>query len=223
MDSNYRSNTGTGKSSAAAAPQLTGEAAAEFQQGINLLLSRWTALQMAVQSEWGGPQSRLKSQQLELDLFSLLAGSKERVYMDDVEDLLDDSMLSLGTEIADGSIEEIAEKLMFMHEECLKGDFSSIQRLRATNPPPGAATHVTQIQASSDSDSDDNEDSDNGNGPNDGSSKMVVDVPQSHSVMNREEMMVDESIPQEPAETEDGWTVVASKRNREGILSLRGA
>ena len=160
MDSNYRSNTGTGKSSAAAAPQLTGEAAAEFQQGINLLLSRWTALQMAVQSEWGGPQSRLKSQQLELDLFSLLAGSKgfqfrlnflnfffenefskflrfsvvyfcllefslifsvfssffnfigkfgcsERVYMDDVEDLLDDSMLSLGTEIADGSIEEV--------------------------------------------------------------------------------------------------------------------
>ncbi|XP_027176073.1 pre-rRNA-processing protein TSR2-like isoform X3 [Coffea eugenioides] len=176
MDSNYRSNTGTGKSSAAAAPQLTGEAAAEFQQGINLLLSRWTALQMAVQNEWGGPQSRLKSQQLALDLFSLLAGSKEKVYMDDVEDLLDDSMLSLGTEIADGSIEE--------------------------------------IQASSDSDSDDNEDGDNGNLPNDGSSKMVVDVPQSHSVMNREEMMVDESIPQQRAETEDGWTVVASKRNR---------
>lgn len=63
-------------SSAAAAPPLTAEAAAEFQEGINLLLSRWTALQMAVQNEWGGPQTRLKSQQLALDLFSLLTRSK---------------------------------------------------------------------------------------------------------------------------------------------------
>lgn len=208
MDSNYQSNTSS-RNSSAAAPRLTAEAAAEFQEGINLLLSRWTALQMAVQNEWGGRNSRLRSQQLALDLFSLLTDSKEKVYIDDVEDFLDDSMLSLDTEVADGSIEEIAEKLMLMHEECLEGDFSSIQRLRATIPPPGAATHVTQIQASSDSDSDDN-----GNLRNDGSSKMVVDDPQSHSVMNGEEMMVDESRPQEPAETEDGWTVVAPKRNR---------
>ncbi|KAL3533186.1 hypothetical protein ACH5RR_006707 [Cinchona calisaya] len=196
----------SGGSSSVASPPLTAEAAAVFQEGINLLLSRWTALQMAVQNEWGGPHTRLKSQQLALDLFLLLARSKEKVYIDDVEDFLDDSMLSLGVEIADGSIEEIAEKLMLMHEECLEGDFSSIQRLRATNPP--------QIQSSSSSSNDNDDDGDNGNFVDDDSTNMLVDVPQSHSIMNSGEMMVEESSTQKPAEAEDGWTVVASRRNR---------
>ncbi|KAL3502952.1 hypothetical protein ACH5RR_037401 [Cinchona calisaya] len=81
-------------------------------------------------NEWSGLHTRVKSQPLILDLFSLLARSKENVCIDDVEDFLNDSMLSLGVEIADDNIEEIEEKLMLMQEECLEGDFSSIQRLR---------------------------------------------------------------------------------------------
>ena len=56
--------------------QISAESAAQLQEGINLLLSRWSALQMAVENEWGGHDSRLKSHQLAADIFSWLTQSK---------------------------------------------------------------------------------------------------------------------------------------------------
>ncbi|XP_051136472.1 pre-rRNA-processing protein TSR2-like isoform X2 [Andrographis paniculata] len=99
---------------------LTAEAAAHLQDGINLLLSRWTALRMTVENEWGGRDSSQKAQQLGQQLCYLLTQSKEQVYIEDLEDLLEDSILSLNTVIDDGSIEEVAEKLLVMHEECVQ-------------------------------------------------------------------------------------------------------
>ncbi|XP_073289497.1 pre-rRNA-processing protein TSR2-like [Primulina huaijiensis] len=114
---------------------LTAEATAQLQDGIGLLLSRWAALRMAVENEWGGRDSLQKSQQLGHDLFHRLTQSKEQVYIDDLEDMLDEFMLSLNTETGDGSIEEIAEKMMVMREECLEGNFNSIKKLKETNAP----------------------------------------------------------------------------------------
>ncbi|KAL2545819.1 Pre-rRNA-proCES [Forsythia ovata] len=124
-------------------PVLTAEAAAQLQEGINLVLSRWAALRMAIENEWGGRDSAQKSQQLAQILFHSLTQSKEKVYIDDLEDVLDEFMLSLNTEIGDGSIEEIAEKLMVMHEECVEGNFSSINRLKETNTP--SVSYVRQV------------------------------------------------------------------------------
>lgn len=56
-------------------------------------------------------------------------------------------------------------------------------------------------------DSDDDDDDDDSSG-------MVVDAPNFHSNLNRKEVMVDEPRPSETAEAEDGWTVVAPRRNR---------
>lgn len=46
-----------------------------MQEGIILLLSRWYALQMAVQNQWGGRDSLQKSYQLADDLFSWFSKS----------------------------------------------------------------------------------------------------------------------------------------------------
>ncbi|XP_074342132.1 uncharacterized protein LOC141679563 [Apium graveolens] len=110
--------------------QLSEDAAFKLQEGIQLLLSQWSSLQVAVENEFGGPDSRRKSQQLPVDLFSWFTKSAGPIYIDDLENMLDDFMLSLNTELDDGSIEEISEKLMIMHEECLEGNFMSIERLR---------------------------------------------------------------------------------------------
>ncbi|XAR64455.1 hypothetical protein NMG60_11024806 [Bertholletia excelsa] len=75
-------------------PQLPAENASQLQEGIGLLLSQWSALQMAVQNEWGGPHSRLKSQQLAAAIFSWLMRSKEPLYVDDLKNMLDEFMLS---------------------------------------------------------------------------------------------------------------------------------
>ena len=43
---------------------LSPQAAAALQEGIGLVFGRWTALQMAVENKWGGPDSRAKADQL---------------------------------------------------------------------------------------------------------------------------------------------------------------
>ncbi|XP_025888055.1 uncharacterized protein [Solanum lycopersicum] len=134
-----------GGSSNAPVQQLTAEAAAQLQEGIGLVLTRWTALQMAIENEWGGRDTREKSNQLNVDIFSAFTQSKEKVYMDDIEEILDEFMISLNTEVNDGSLEEVAEKLMYMHEECLEGDFNSIKVLRETNVGRRPATYVRQV------------------------------------------------------------------------------
>ncbi|CAK9168122.1 unnamed protein product, partial [Ilex paraguariensis] len=88
--------------------ELSAEASILFQEGINLLLSQWAALQMAIDNEWGGRHSRQRSQQLALDIFSGLTHTQPegRLYFNDLENMLDEFMVSLNTWIEDGSTEE---------------------------------------------------------------------------------------------------------------------
>ncbi|KAK7253158.1 hypothetical protein RIF29_37641 [Crotalaria pallida] len=91
-----------------------------LQEGIMILLSRWYALQMAIKNQWGGSDSLQKSHHLAANIFSLLSKSNEPVPVEDLENLLHESMLlTFNTEIEDGSIEEVAEQLMAIHEEYL--------------------------------------------------------------------------------------------------------
>ncbi|GLT95230.1 hypothetical protein SLE2022_129240 [Rubroshorea leprosula] len=188
--------------------QLTAESVPVFQEGIGLLLSRWSALQMAVENEWGGRDSRRKADLLVSDVFSFFANSKEPLYIDDLENILEESLLSLNTMAEDGSIEEVAEKLMVMHEECLEGNYQSIEKMRATNPP--TVTHVRQVN----DDYDDNDDDDDGMG-DDNTTSMMLDVPNSRPNLNPVDKPTDEPKSKQWAEAaDDGWTVVSSRRNK---------
>ncbi|CAA3024325.1 Hypothetical predicted protein [Olea europaea subsp. europaea] len=184
---------------------LTAEAAAQLHEGINLVLSRWTALRIAV-NECRSHDSTQKPQQLAQILFQALIQSKEKVYTDDLDNMLYDFLMSLKTIADDGSIEEVAEKLVFMHEECAEGNFNSIKSLKETNAP--SVYYVRQDR------SDDEDDSDDDGHDGDISTEMRVDAPDSS--LNEEDMMIDEPSPEEVAEVEAGWTVVASKRNKAG-------
>ncbi|CAA0815333.1 Pre-rRNA-processing protein TSR2- conserved region [Striga hermonthica] len=192
-------------------PTLTAEAAAQLQEGIHLVFSRWAALRMVVENEWGGRDSLNKSHQLELSIFQRLTQTKEQVYIDDIEDMLDDFMLSLNTEIGDGSIEEelSPEKLMFMREECLEGNFDSIKTLRESNVPT-----VSYNRQSGSNDHDDSDDDDKDDNNLVGENPMEMDVdddPQLQSNHTQKGTVNPEpSVPK----LDDGWTVVASKRNR---------
>lgn len=78
---------------------------------VSMLLSRWNGLQMAIQNEWGGHDSHQKSEQL----------AYEPPNVEDLENLLHENLLlSFNTDIEDGSIEEVAEQLMNLHEEYLQ-------------------------------------------------------------------------------------------------------
>nr|GEX24992.1 pre-rRNA-processing protein TSR2-like [Tanacetum cinerariifolium] len=126
------------------------------------------------------------------------------LYVDELENLLDDFMLSLNTEIDDGSIEEMADNLMIMHEECLEGNFASIERLRQSIPSPPLPVHVMGCE----------DDSDTTSSSGDESMEMGDDF---DPASNMSEMAISEP-PRAPAPAPtvdaDGWTTVTSRRNR---------
>lgn len=98
-------------------PQLSPESAPLFSEGISLVLSRWSALQMAIENEWGGRGSRALAEQLGSDIFAWFTQSKETLYIDDLENILDEGMLSLNAMIEDGSIEEVCRPALVIYSQ----------------------------------------------------------------------------------------------------------
>ncbi|KAL0005694.1 hypothetical protein SO802_013255 [Lithocarpus litseifolius] len=87
----------------------------------------------------------------------------------------------------------VAYKLMVMHEECLKGKFQFIERLREANQQKAAVHHVRQVVNDDDDDDDDNDDvSRDVADESDDSSNMVVDVLESELNSNPVNMRVDD-------------------------------
>ncbi|KAK6915471.1 Pre-rRNA-processing protein TSR2 [Dillenia turbinata] len=186
-------------------PPLSAEAIPLFKEGISLVLNGWTALQMAVVNEWGGRNSRQVPNQLSLSIFSWFTQSKEQLFIDDLELILEEAMDSLNTTADDGSIEEVADKLVNMYEECLEGNYGSIVKLR--NAPQTGSVSRSQEVVDDDGDNQDNYNNEN-SFENNGSEDMMVDTP------NSTEMQIEEKQPNEMAEEEDGWVKVGPLRNQ---------
>ncbi|KAM0878100.1 hypothetical protein ACQ4PT_035074 [Festuca glaucescens] len=179
---------------------LSPQAAAALQEGIGLVFGRWTALQMAVENEWGGRDSRAKANQLAASIFSWFANSNGPFYYDDLEPMMFDSISeSLNANFEDGSVGEVAEQLLIMHEECLQNNFSSIEKLRNTRPQGNAVALSRQIATEDDDDSSDNDDE----------QSMGED-----EAARSEDMAVDEPKPSKPTPDADGWTTVPPRRGR---------
>ncbi|KAK4773009.1 hypothetical protein SAY87_028028 [Trapa incisa] len=181
------------------------EAVPFFREGISLTLSMWSALQMAVENEWGGRNSRARANELCEDIFNWFTQSKEPHYIDDLEDKLDEGLISLNTEAQDGSIGEVAENLMILHEECMEGNYSSIEKLREASTHRDVHSHVRQVMG----DDDDTSDSDT-NSMGETDSQMMTDasLPDAAPVG----MSIDEEPSTNAIEAEDGWTVVGSRK-----------
>lgn len=56
--------------------RLHGQSVGVFNEGICLVLSRWSALRSAVENEWGGRESRLKADQLASGILNWFTQSK---------------------------------------------------------------------------------------------------------------------------------------------------
>ncbi|KAF9605591.1 hypothetical protein IFM89_017934 [Coptis chinensis] len=125
---------------------LKSESLSMFAEGISLALTQWNALQMAIQNEWGGRDSLQKSENLAADILSWFSQPKVALSIDDLEHLLDEHMmLSFNTDTEDGSIEEVAEELMTMHEDCLHGHYESIEKLRKSTFKVKSLSQLRQV------------------------------------------------------------------------------
>ncbi|CAN6439737.1 unnamed protein product [Victoria cruziana] len=209
--------------------KLSPEALPLFSEGIHLILSRWTALRLAVENEWGGRSSHQKFDKLVMDLISWFTVSKDILYIDELETVLDESMLEyFSAEIEDGSIEEVAEQLMTLHEECLQGNFESLLRLRSSSNVRVAVSGSRQVVNENEDDSSDDDmalDVDMQEKKNSGGSSAIQPSLQitvqnggdgSAQEPNHASDMSVGSHVQESKDAGDGWTVITSRRNRGG-------
>ncbi|CAI0435061.1 unnamed protein product [Linum tenue] len=171
-----------------------------LKEGIYLILSRWAALLFAVENESGGRGSRQLADQLASDVYSWFTKQRkanEPLYIDDLENILDETMYAhLHIDMNDDGveIEEVAEKMMIMHEECMEGNYSSVEKLRRAAAEP-CRTSSRQYIIRQDDDLDDDDDaSSSGSGGDDNM------------------MMVDSPVVPQKIDDGDGWTLVSSKR-----------
>ncbi|KAI3851433.1 hypothetical protein MKX03_013046 [Papaver bracteatum] len=160
-------------------------------EGIHLILSQWTGLQLALEYRNYDRFSCQKAEQIRADIFSWFTHSKE-LYIDDLEYILKESMSeSFGTILGDGSIGEVALHLMIMHEECLQGKYESIEKLRTSSKGSKAVSQSTLVVNEDDDSSDDDE-----------------------LISESTEMLVDDPKESNTVEVEEGWCVVAGKKSK---------
>ncbi|WVZ60001.1 hypothetical protein U9M48_010078 [Paspalum notatum var. saurae] len=87
---------------------ISAEARAALGEAIGLMFGRWTALQMAVENQWGGRESRAKADQLGESILSWFCDSKGPHYFEDLADMMDDQISeSFNADFEDDSIEEV--------------------------------------------------------------------------------------------------------------------
>lgn len=141
--------------------QLPAQYKPAFEEGCYLVFMKWTALQLAIENEWGGPSSREKAQQLLEDVIDWFYTAKGKDYPNavtrllillhvtvlsqrshpadleicDLEELLDEAIqVDFSVQAEDDSPYQVARSLVNMHNQVANGDMSYVDQLRRMQP-----------------------------------------------------------------------------------------
>ncbi len=84
-------------------------------------LRQWTALELAVHHQWGGPQSAQRAEELVQEVVDFFLEA-DNVWKEDVEILLEEYMeVCFNTICEDGSLVEVSTMFCDMWKECIEG------------------------------------------------------------------------------------------------------
>ncbi|QDS72227.1 hypothetical protein FKW77_005521 [Venturia effusa] len=177
----------------------------KFELGVWLALSRWQALDVAVQNLWGGPDSADKRDWFAGAVVELFTDPTQSTpEQEDVEErLLQVMQDEFEVAVEDGTSTIVAARVVAMWEETGEGNFSNVDRLHAEyqerrnrQAQPVSVRNVEPEEASEDGDSVDDE--------SDDEDVEMGDAPA--LVPARERIL--------PVVDEDGFTQVVSKKKR---------
>ncbi|KAJ2304762.1 rRNA accumulation- protein [Coemansia sp. RSA 2706] len=140
---------------------------AAFVEGVDHILSKWTALELAVKHEWGGRSTQDKRDNMvdEIsDYFDTLVRKRQTPEPTDLQglllDILDDDF-SIALE--DDSEKEVARLICIVFNECKTGNYATVDRLAAerdAREKQGNSTAAMQSQGNGQQG--DSDDSDSG-------------------------------------------------------------
>jgi len=127
-----RSGYGLGLRGQDGQSKWTEEQVGHLAYAVRVVFARWTALTMAVENQWGGPDSQGKAQDLVRRVTEWLITTKE-VYADELEDLLDAELMdSWHTQTEDESPREVATIITRIFYEALQGQSETLSKLAST-------------------------------------------------------------------------------------------
>ncbi|KAI0506058.1 Pre-rRNA-processing protein TSR2-domain-containing protein [Xylaria bambusicola] len=192
----------------------------QFEQGIAISLHLWQSLTIAVQNNWGGPDSSDKRDWLAgviVDMFPSFVdlatkSQSKKLPEEPVAEEIEETLLQVmfdefEANVDDQSEAEVADRIMKCRTQCAAGNFALVEELRARWLDTKGKKVVAQAAADPDQDtdwesgSDDNEDDDGESGSKD---VDMDDAPALVPVVPREK-------PQ-PEIDEDGFEKVSRRR-----------
>lgn len=102
-----------------------------FKEGVGSVLRQWTALELAVFHQWGGPTSRERAEALREELVDMFL-QPDKVYKDDISLILEDYLESeFSTICEDGSPDELGELFVVMWRQCMEGNYQMVTDILA--------------------------------------------------------------------------------------------
>merc|ERR1719330_187990 len=210
MDSaNAINPTAQGQNESSSSPTIE-QATTEFQAGVTAALRAWSALRTAVQSGWGGLESKEKAEFLRSYVFESFDYRlpKAKLDIDDLEDHLAIYMEEeFSVVLEDQSEREVAQLIWQMYQSCGKGDFTVSRQTAANAAKAMASNEKVTVQ----SDSDDSDDEMETMGTNAGTNQYLFGVPDSEMEKTKIHCKPKQPKP-EPIIDDDGFTMVTKKR-----------
>ncbi|KAI8088607.1 Pre-rRNA-processing protein TSR2-domain-containing protein [Thamnidium elegans] len=167
-----------------------------FEEGVSYIFHNWTALKLAVEQDWGGVESAEKREWM----IDLIVGHFDKrgsqLDIDEIEDILSQIMTDeFNATLEDDSPYLVAKHLVLLYGQCVKGDFSEVERLREKAKLQNSFTASSCVKQGDDSDDDEEGDDvvdDNNQQPEDKDDDM-------------------DEVPEEPTVDADGWEIVRRK------------
>jgi len=175
---------------------------AYIELAISLSLFSWPALSLAVQNNWGGPNSSDKRDCLAGAIVELF-DDRPDTDMEDLETILLQYVFDeFEVNIDDESGFEVAEQVMRLRKQCLEGRFEEVESLKEKWERKGGngeakfqSVEAGEYDADTDWDSDDSEDEDED-----------VDMDEAPQLVEKPKVI--------PEVDEDGFTKVVSRKKK---------
>lgn len=119
-----------------------------FDEGIRLVFASWTAMQLAVANELGGPDSAEKSQWMLEQITDLFSTKGAKIDVDDLIDFVGEMCENeFEMILEDGSLDAVCSMLYRLFNECIHGKTDCLCELRRFSAKAAASNAVQQSVA----------------------------------------------------------------------------
>jgi len=195
---------------------LTSTQNSKFEEGLTLILNTWPALTLAVQNEFGGPESADKRDWMCGAVAELFESTPGTITEDLEQFLLEILADEFETALEDDSAYSTAQKILLLRSQVSQNDFSAITVLQDLWEKLGKGAQripVVQTEIGTDPVDGDEEDGDDDDEDEDGEDEDEMDIdtekredeaPELVAVKEKVDKVVDE----------DGFELVQSRRRK---------